>query len=217
EVDHPNNTDISSLQSFFGKLNYSFENKYLLEASIRADGSSKFGPKHKFGFFPSVAVGWNMSKEDFLIDSRIIKNLKLRASYGQLGNENIGLYKYQSLISATNGTETVWGNPDITWETVNMLDIGLDADLLPQNNLHATFDYYDKVTEGIILTPAVSYVGAVGSAPINSGKLRNRGWEFSLRYNMDISNSFSFSVRSGISYNNNKIISLTGGPYISAG
>jgi TonB-linked SusC/RagA family outer membrane protein len=218
EVDHSNYWDITSIASVFGKLNYSYNDKYLLEASLRMDGSSKFGPGHKFGYFPSVALGWNISKEDFLKNSGFIKNLKLRASYGGLGNdENMKLYQYEDLISATNGEESVWGNPDITWERVDMLDIGADATLLPNNKLDLTFDYYNKLTKGIILNPPVSYVGAVGSAPQNSGRVRNRGWELSLRYHSQLGKNTSFSVRSGVSYNKNVILYLDGGPYIGAG
>ncbi len=217
EVFHNNYWDVSSLQSAFGKLNYSFKNKYLLEASLRADGSSKFGPGHKFGYFPSVAVGWNVSKEDFLKDSKWINSLKLRASYGQLGNENIGLYKYQSLISASDGLETKWGNPDITWERVNMLDIGADVSLFENNKLNFTVDYYNKLTKGLILTPVVSMVGALGSAPLNAGKLKNQGWEFSADYADNLSKDISLFVRAGVSYNKNTILDLTGGPYIGSG
>lgn len=217
EVFHNGYTDISSIASVFGKVNYSYQNKYLLEGSMRMDGSSKFGPGHKWGYFPSVALGWNISKENFLKNSKLISNMKLRASYGQLGNENIGLYQYQSLISATNGEESVWGNPDISWETVNMLDIGTDISLFQKNRLGLTFDYYDKLTTGLILKPAVSYVGAVGSAPLNSGSLRNRGWELSLDYKLNPGKHTRFSIRSGISYNKNTILSLKGGPYIGGG
>jgi TonB-linked SusC/RagA family outer membrane protein len=218
EVYHNGYWNVSSLASVFSKVNYSYEDKYLLETSLRMDGSSKYGPGHKFGYFPSVAVGWNVNKEDFLKDSRVIKNLKLRASYGQLGNENIKkLYQYQSLINATNGEENVWGNPDLTWETVNMLDIGADISLFQDNKLNFTFDYYDKLTKGIILNPPVSYVGAVGSAPLNAGRLRNRGWELSVNYNAKTGKNTSFSIRSGVSYNKNTILYLKGGPYIGSG
>lgn len=208
--------EVRSLLSFYGKLNYSYKDKYLLEGAIRTDGSSRFGPGHKFGTFPSVALGWNVHKENFMQSLRAINSLKLRASYGRLGNENIALYQYQNMISASDGVESVFGNPDITWETVDMLDLGVDMSLF-KGKLELTFDYYDKRTNGIILNPPVSYVGGMGTTPINAGKLRNKGIELSLNYNSNIGKNITLSVRPGISYNNNELLSLRGGPYISGG
>ncbi|TWF39732.1 TonB-linked SusC/RagA family outer membrane protein [Chitinophaga polysaccharea] len=208
--------EVRSLLSFYGKLNYSYKDKYLLEGAIRTDGSSRFGPGHKFGTFPSVALGWNVHKENFMQSLRAINSLKLRASYGRLGNENVDLYQYQSMISANDGVESVFGNPDITWETVDMLDLGVDMSLF-KGKLEFTFDYYDKRTNGIILNPPVSYVGGMGTTPINAGKLRNKGIELSLNYNSNIGKNVTLSVRPGISYNNNELLSLRGGPYISGG
>ncbi|NLR82139.1 TonB-dependent receptor [Chitinophaga eiseniae] len=208
--------EVRSLLSFYGKLNYSYKDKYLLEGAIRTDGSSRFGPGHKFGTFPSVALGWNVHKENFMQSLRAINSLKLRASYGRLGNENIELYQYQNMISASDGVESVFGNPDITWETVDMLDLGVDMSLF-KGKLEFTFDYYDKRTNGIILNPPVSYVGGMGTTPINAGKLRNKGIELSLNYNSNIGKNITLSVRPGISYNNNELLSLRGGPYISGG
>jgi len=214
-----NNSDywaVKSLLSFYAKLNYSYKDKYLVEGAMRTDGSSHFGPGHKYGTFPSVALGWNVHKENFMQSMRAVNNLKLRASYGRLGNEDIGLYQYQSMISATDGVESVFGNPDITWETVDMLDLGMDLALF-NSKLEMTFDFYDKKTNGIILKPPVSYVGGMGTPPINAGKLRNRGIELSLNYNGNIGKDITLSVRPGISYNNNTLLSLRGGPYITDG
>ncbi len=203
----------SSLVSSYAKANYAYDNRYLAELSFRADGSSKFGPGKKYGFFPSIALGWNLHNESFFkVDA--ISNLKLRASYGQLGNENIGLYLYQNLINATNGLESVWGNPNITWEKVNILDLGLDMSIF-KNKLSLTFDYYDKRTKDVLLKPTVAPSGAIGSAPLNAGKVSNKGMELSLNYNDKIGDDFSFSIRPGISYNKNKITELLGGPYYS--
>lgn len=215
-----NNTglwDVNSLLSGYAKVNYSFRNKYLFEATIRADGSSRFGPGKKFGYFPSVAVGWNVHNEDFLSGSSFVNNLKLRASYGQLGNENIGLYRYQTLVSAGNGVETASGNPNISWETVNMLNLGLDLGLFENNRLEITLDLYDKVTEGVILTPPLPFVGGFeGAVPVNAGEVSNRGVELAINYNETIGQDFYFSVRPGISYNRNRIESLLGGPYVGS-
>lgn len=205
--------NMSALASAYAKVNYSYGDRYLAELSMRADGSSKFGPKHKWGYFPSVAVGWNIHNEDFFhVES--ISNLKIRASYGLLGNENIGLYKYQNLINTSNGTESVWGNPDITWEKVHILDLGLDLSLF-KNKIGLTFDYYDKNTKDVILQPAIAPSGSLGSAPVNAGSVSNKGVELSINYNENIGRNFSFSIRPGITYNKNKITDLLGGPYIN--
>ncbi|MGF6849542.1 TonB-linked SusC/RagA family outer membrane protein [Chitinophaga sp. W3I9] len=206
--------DVNSLLSFYGKVNYSYKDKYLLEGAIRTDGSSRFGPGHKYGTFPSVALGWNVHKESFMAPVSVISSMKLRASYGRLGNENIDLYQYQNMISATDGVESIFGNPDITWETVDMLDLGLDLALL-QSKLELTFDFYNKTTNGIILKPPVSYVGGMGTPPINAGKLRNKGVELSLNYNGRIGKDVTLSVRPGVSYNKNTFLTVLGGPYIS--
>lgn len=201
--------NINSMVSAYAKMNYSFKDKYLLEGTIRVDGSSKFGPGHKFGYFPSVAVGWNVHNESFLSGSTLISNLKLRGSYGQLGNENIGLYRYQTIISPTNGLESTYGNPDITWETVNMLNVGLDLGLFSTNKLELTVDVYDKLTKDIILTPLLPDVGGFeGEVPINAGEVRNRGWEASLNYNEKVGQNVKFSIRPGIGYNKNEILYL---------
>ncbi len=208
--------DVISLLSVYSKLNYAYDDRFLLEGAIRMDGNSKFGPGNKYGYFPSVALGWNVHKEGFLKDSRMISNLKLRASYGSLGNQDVQPYLYQNLIGSGDGVETTWGNPDITWETVNMLDLGFDLGLYG-NKLEVTFDYYDKRTNGILLTPPVSYVGGLGTPPINAGKVKNEGVELAINYNDQIGKDWTISVRPGITYNKNEILSLKGGPYINAG
>ncbi len=202
--------NVSSILSGFGKLNYAYNDKYLLESSVRLDGSSKFGAGNKYGVFPSVALGWNVHNEEFLRNSKVISSLKLRGSYGQLGNESIGLYRYQNLISATNGLETSWGNPNITWEKVNMLDIGADMSFL-DNSLTLTVDYYDKITKDIILNPVVSLVGGIGRAPLNAGSVKNTGWEAAVTYNKAFNKNLSMSLRPGITYNKNVITALPGG------
>ncbi|MEV4886107.1 TonB-dependent receptor [Chitinophaga ginsengisegetis] len=213
EENNSGNWDVNSLLSFYGKVNYSYKDKYLLEGAIRTDGSSRFGPGHKYGTFPSVALGWNIHKEPFMAPVSFINSMKLRASYGRLGNENIALYQYQNMISASDGVESVFGNPDITWETVDMLDLGLDLALL-RSKLELTFDFYNKTTNGIILWPPVSYVGGMGIPPINAGRLRNKGVELSLNYNGRIGKDITVSVRPGVSYNNNTFLTVLGGPYI---
>ena len=214
ELTNDGDWDEWSMRSVFGKINYTFDRRYLLEATIRGDGSSRFGPGNKYGYFPSIAAGWNLHEEGFMKPFTKLDNLKLRASYGLLGNENIGLYQYQTLISSGNGNETVYGNPDITWETVHMLNVGFDLGLF--NNLNITFDYYDKLTKDMIISPPISYIGGISAAPLNSGEVRNRGWELDVNYNKSLGD-FGLNIHSGLSQNKNKIEALFGGPYDNGG
>lgn len=213
EGDNPSNFDQVTLASYFFKFNYVFNNKYLLESTVRSDGSSKFGPGQKWGTFPSVAVGWNVHNENFLKDFKPLTSFKLRASYGLMGNNgNVERYRYQSLIDGGNGNETSIGNPSITWETVKMLDIGTDIRLF--NNLGITIDWFHKVTDDILLTPPLSLSSGVNSLPVNSGSVSNKGWEFMVNYAALINKDMEFSASLGYSNYQNKILSLRGGPYI---
>lgn len=207
--------DVNTMVSGYTKLNYSYKDKYLIEATARTDGSSRFGPGHKWGFFPSTAIGWNVHQEAFMKNLKFVNNMKIRASYGLLGNENIGLYRYQTLVAGSNGYENSWGNPDITWETVGLFDVGIDLGLFGKS-LEVIFDYYDKVTKDIILNPQVSYVGGMGNVPINAGKVRNRGWELYLNYFKELGKNWNVSVKPGISYNTNRILRLQNGPYLTS-
>ncbi|CAG5072786.1 TonB-dependent receptor P26 [Dyadobacter sp. CECT 9623] len=213
EADNPSNFDQMTLASYFVKFNYVFNNKYLLESTVRADGSSKFGPDRKWGTFPSVAVGWNIHNEEFLKDVNFLTSFKLRGSYGLMGNNgNVERYRYQSLIDGGNGVETTIGNPEITWETVKMLDIGADIRLF--DNLGITIDWFSKTTDDILLSPPLSLSSGVNSLPVNSGSVSNKGWEFMVNYSRSLGKEMEISGSAGYSYYNNKIISLRGGPYI---
>lgn len=200
-----------SMHSAYIKANYTYNGRYLVEGTLRADGSSRFGKGNKYGYFPSVGLGWNVSEESFMKDLTWLSNLKMRASYGQLGNENIGLYKYQTLIDSGNGNETTFGNPDITWEKVNMFDIGADISLF-NGMVDLTFDYYDKKTTDILLTPSISMIGGLGSTTINAGRVSNKGWEFSVNLAKSLGD-WELSLFGGISKNKNKITKLVSGPY----
>lgn len=200
-----------AMSSFFTKANYTFDRRYMLEATVRRDGSSRFGKGNKFGVFPSLAAGWNVHEEAFMKPlKKQVNQMKVRASYGLLGNENIGLYKYQTLIDAGNGNETVFGNPDITWETIQMLNIGADIQLFKDWTI--TFDYYDKLTNDMIIIPPISYIGGISAAALNSGEVRNRGWELDVNYRKQYKD-FGLNVHAGLSQNKNKIESLFGAPY----
>ncbi len=212
ELTNSGSWDQWAMRSVFGKVNYAFNSKYLLEATFRADGSSRFGEDNKYGYFPSASAGWNIHQEKFMQNFNWLNNFKLRASYGKLGNENIGLYQYQSLIDAGNGVETVFGNPNITWETVSMINYGFDMTVF--KNIDLTFDTYDKLTEDIILSPPISFIGGTSAAKINAGEVRNKGWELSVNYNKVFSKG-SINFHGGVSHNKNEIETLPGGPYVS--
>lgn len=211
ELTNNGDWDQWSMTSFFGKANYTFDSRYLFEVTVRRDGSSRFGKGNKFGVFPSAGAGWNLHEEKFMKSLKFLNNMKLRASYGLLGNENIGLYKYQTLINASNGNETTYGNPNITWETVHMLNVGTDIRIF--KDIDITFNYYDKKTTDLILEPPVSFIGGTTSALLNAGKVRNRGWELDVNYGKQVNKDFGFNIHGGLSQNKNKIEELFGGPY----
>lgn len=216
ELTNSGDWDQWAMVSMFAKANYTFNDRYLLEATVRRDGSSRFGKGHKFGVFPSIGVGWNVHEEPFMKNLKFVNNLKIRGSYGSLGNENIDkLYKYQNLINAGNGNEEVYGNPNLTWETVQMLNVGADIRLF--KDLDITIDYYNKLTKDLILEPPISFIGGTGKTYLNSGELRNKGWEIDLNYSKRLTKDFSFNIHGGLSHNENKIKSLFGGPYDNGG
>jgi len=141
----------------------------------------------------------------------------MRASYGLMGNnQNVGLYQYESVINAGDGNESVYGNPDITWETVKMLDVGTDISLF-KDQFSLTVDWYNKITDDILLYPPIPLsTGSNGvQVPVNSGSVRNRGWEISFKWHKAVTPDLHFDFSAGYSYYKNEILSLRGGPYIS--
>ena len=152
-----------AMRSFFGRMNLSWDSKYFLEANMRADGSSRFAPGRRWGYFPSVSAAWRISDEGFMRNASVwLNQLKIRASYGSLGNNaTTSLYMYQSLYSTANyvlnGTvvgglaQTVLANPDLTWEKTYMADVGVDFSLLG-NRLAGSIDFYNKDTKGILIS-----------------------------------------------------------------
>ncbi len=211
ELTNSGSWDQWSMVSLFAKANYTFDSRYLLEGTVRRDGSSRFGKGHKFGIFPSIGAGWNVDEEKFMKNLKFVNNLKIRGSFGSLGNENVGLYKYQNLINAGNGNETVFGNPNLTWETVQMLNIGADICLF--KNLDITFDYYYKKTKDLILEPPVSFIGGTQRTLLNAGSLVNKGWEIDINYGKKLTKYLDFNIHGGLSHNENEIKELFGGPY----
>lgn len=205
-----NNTDAwteKTLASLFGKAYYSFADKYLLEVGMRRDGSSLFAPGRKWGNFPSIAAGWNLGSEAFMQSFKFLDQFKLRASYGKLGNNNIDAYKYQSTIDAGSGNESTFGNPDITWEKVGILDIGTDISIF-KNKLDLTFDWYNKKTTDLILSPQPTFTSAIGATPVNIGSMKNVGWEVKLSYNTDLHKDLNMAFNVGYSHNRSTLLKL---------
>ncbi len=210
-----------TLASIFGRLSYNFSEKYMLQATLRKDGSSNFGPGKKYGVFPSVSLGWNITNEAFM-ESRPewLTSTKLRASWGKNGNENIGAFGYTSLTSTgnnyvfgtgdgtlVNGTKASGlANTSLAWEESEQTDLGLDFGLL-KNALTFTVDYYEKKTNGMLMTMAIpSYVGE--SKPTgNVGDMKNWGVEFDLGYKFMIGD-LDVRIRGNASYLENELINL---------
>ena len=198
----------SRLLSYFGRFQYAYDGKYLFSAVVRRDGSSNFGPKNKFGFFPTASLGWIASEEDFLKESNVISFLKLRASYGIIGNDRIPGFRFLSILNGE--AEYVFNNqlaqgiavgpvanPEIRWEKQIPLDIGLDVELF--NKVTITADYFKKRTEDLLVsaqTSGIIGVAAPGSSVpvINAGTVENEGLEFSIGYKETVSEDFNFNV-----------------------
>ncbi len=173
-----------SLFSLFGSTTYVFDNKYMLTANLRADASSRFSDNNRWGYFPSVSVGWKISDEKFLDDVDWLSNLKLRASWGELGNQEIDNYAYLTLVSQENGIVKIdrFGNPDLKWESSKQSNIGLDLGLF-NNKLAFYAEYFEKNTTDILLPIGLpSVVGDVAPTIVNAGEVNNKGFEFSLNY-----------------------------------
>ena len=219
----------NELQSFFGRVNYTFNDKYLMTATMRADGSSKFGENNKYGYFPSVALGWNINKENFLKDSDNINNLKLRASWGQTGSQEIpskitqasytesntgnNTYPLDSSASDLGGYPygsifTRLANPNIQWEVSTQANIGLDFGLFG-HKLTGTIDYFSKVTDNILLqvTPTDPIVPVSSYwTNIPNMEIRNNGVEIALDYNNTINKDFSYNIGGNISITKNEVV-----------
>ncbi|MEJ0106681.1 MAG: TonB-dependent receptor [Bacteroidota bacterium] len=213
-----------ALQSVFGRINYSFRKKYLVEGDIRDDGSSRFAPGNRWAVFPSASVGWRISEEPFFEPAKkIFSDLKIRASWGQLGNQDIGTYPYQATIATgrnyTFGGQTVDGiapvngvNADIKWETTTTKDIGLDA-VLFSGMITFTGDYFIRNTDNILLPLPVANAFGLNAPVINAGSVQNKGIELTAGYHLR-RHDFSFNAEANMSFIKNEITSLAGtGPF----
>jgi TonB-linked SusC/RagA family outer membrane protein len=212
-----------TMASYFGRLSYNYDERYMLQATIRRDGSSNFGPNNKWATFPSFSLGWNATNESFIQDIKPewLTTTKLRLSWGKNGNSSIGAFNYVALTSSgnnyqfgagesatiVNGTKpSIIANPDLKWEESEQTDLGIDFGFF-DNALDFTVDYYVKNTDGMLITmPIPSYVGE--SKPTgNVGSMRNSGVEFESSYRFKVSD-WNFRIGANASYLKNKLIDL---------
>jgi len=197
-----------NLFSYFGSASYVFDNKYMITANLRADASSRFSESNRWGYFPSVSAGWKISDEDFLNDVDWLSNLKLRASWGQVGNQNIDNYAYLELLRQGDIVELVrFGNANLKWETTTQTNIGFDIGLL-NNKLIVTAEYFDKNTTDILLPVGLpGFLGDLEPTIINAGEVSNKGFELSVDYrNSD--NEFKYNINANISTLKNNVEKL---------
>jgi TonB-linked SusC/RagA family outer membrane protein len=221
------------LLSYFARLQYDYKGKYLLSAVVRRDGSTRFGPGNKFGYFPSGSIGWIISDEDFMIDNKFFQLLKMRVSYGILGNDRIPDYRFTSLLTG-EGTYFFGGNdlehqyfgvasgpianPKIKWEKQKTFDIGLDMRFL-DNKIDITTDYFKRRTEDLLVSPQVSGLLGTGAAPVvNAGIVENEGVEFAIGYSDNLSDDFKFSIKYNVTALRNEVVAVSGeGEYLEGG
>lgn len=206
------------LRSYFGRLNYGFGGKYLFEANIRRDGSSRFAKGHQWGTFPSFSAGWVLSKEDFMKNTGWLNLLKLRGSWGRLGNQNISNYYNGSDILTSGQNYSLGGtlysgvaitsmtNKELTWETAQQLDLGVD--LVLKNNFEITADYFDKRTKNLLLTQPIPLTMAESAPYANAGEVQNKGIEASVTYRKEFANGFRLRATVNASHIINKITKM---------
>ena len=214
----------SSLVSFYGRATYNFDERYLVTLTMRGDGSSRFAPGHRWGYFPSLAAAWRVSEEPFMKNASWVDNLKLRISAGMLGNQNIGDYSHAAQISqggsgldyvfggslASGAVYTTISNPDLTWEKAKQLDLGIDFGFLG-NRIAGTIETYYKRTSDLLWTVPLPLESGYRSSMTNVGVLDNKGVEFTLNtVNVNLRN-FQWTTSFNISYNRNEIVELYDG------
>ena len=216
-----------NMLSYFGRLNYSLLSKYLFEADLRADGSSRFRKDSRWGIFPGFSAGWRLSDEGFIKNLNIFSNLKFRGSWGQLGNQNIaGYWPYLTVIAQDNSLSYSHGgtfapgaavtslvDENITWETTSTLDFGLDIGLL-KNKITIEADYFSKNTSGIIVQlPIPLIMGGITAPYQNVGEMTNKGFEINVNYNNQIENieMLGYSIGVNLTYVNNEVTKFQGG------
>ena len=213
------------LRSYFGRIDYSYRDKYFFEANGRYDGSSNFSSSHQYAFFPSFSGGWRISQEDFWSSIKnVVNEFKIRGSWGKTGNQAIPPYQFYPALSLVNYTfggtpaqgyiSNILVNQDLTWETTRQVDVGLDVQMFDRK-LTLTVDYYKKRTTGILLVLPVP--ATIGQNPSyqNAGIVENNGWDIQASYN-NKNNALKYTLSANFNINNNKVVSLNQtGPYIS--
>lgn len=204
----------TSLLSFYARADYNYDQRYFATATLRFDGSSKFGPDHKWGTFPSVAVAWDMAKEDFMKNVNWVEQLKFKAGYGIAGNQNIPDYAMYSLYrpTTTNGqfvyvSDGRLGNPDLQWERQKQLNLGLDMSFI-DNRLNASFDYFKINNSNLLMNKTLSTVTGFTNTVANVGELTNKGLEFSFDYAILRGSGLNWNVNFSISSSKNKVTEL---------
>lgn len=198
-----------ALMSVFASATYVYDNRYMITGNFRADASSRFASNHAWGFFPSVSAGWKMSEEKFLKNISWLSDLKLRGSWGQLGNQEIDNYTFMTLLKKDGDKYVIsrYGNPDLKWETSEQWNVGVDLGIL-RNKLYLSADYFMKTTSDILLPISLpSYVGSVSPTIVNAGTVRNKGFELSLTYR-DKVGDFNYSINGNIATLDNKVLKL---------
>ncbi|HEY9486807.1 MAG TPA: TonB-dependent receptor [Chryseosolibacter sp.] len=207
----------NTLASYFGRFNYNFREKYLLEANFRYDGSSRFPADSRWGLFPSFSAGWRISQEGFFANVPLVSDLKLRASWGELGNQSIGNYPYQDLLAlgvnypfgnllSAGAAVTTIANKDITWETTRIVGVGVDLGLF-EDKLTLTADYFKKTTFDILYNVSVSDMLGASPSATNAGTVENKGWDFDLKYRNRVGD-FSYGASAIFSVVHNKVVEL---------
>ncbi|MCX2482812.1 SusC/RagA family TonB-linked outer membrane protein [Pedobacter sp. MR2016-24] len=205
-----------SIISYLARVNYTYKDKYLFTGTVRTDGSSRFGSNNRYGTFPSAAVGWRVSQEDFMKSVGWLSDLKLRATYGLSGNFNIGNYTYITNIGSSNyafGGQLASGripaslnNPNLTWEESSQLDAGIDLGLF-KDRVYVNLDYYKRITKGMLYNSEIPLSSGYSNAIINSGKIENKGFEFGLT-SKNLEGEFTWSTSANIAFNRNKVLAL---------
>lgn len=204
-----------SFLSYFGRGNYTLRDKYLFSASIRADGSSRFGKDNRYGYFPAASIGWIISEEGFMNDISYLSLLKVRGSYGLTGNAEVGNFASLGLFTGDAGYNGVAGqritqiaNPDLRWESTAQLDVGLDFGFL-NNRISGSFDFYRKNTTDLLLNVNVPATSGFATQLQNLGKLYNLGYELSVT-SQNLVGAFSWSTNLNASYNRNRVTDIQG-------
>ncbi|WP_176221447.1 TonB-dependent receptor [Massilibacteroides vaginae] len=217
----------ASTMGYFARLNYSFNDKYLFESNLRYDGSSRLAPQSRWQLFPSLSAGWIVSNESFFPENNIISNLKLRASWGQLGNSDaLGYYDYIGMLNAgsnipfnnarnTRVYQSQLASPEKTWETIETTNIGIDTWFL-NNRLSLTGEYYIKRNKDMLANMEVQSIIGVGLPTFNIGELKTNGWEINLTWK-DMSKPFKYWVSAQLSDNTNKLVKYSGKNVVTLG